>query len=243
MFGKRNDGSIAANRHDGYAGRGRALILSAPVLGLFMVLSAPAFANPQSSTASGETSNTPAPNLASRSCTQADAARREGNSQSAIALYTQCLETANLTPEQRAIILTNRGNIHFSLGEQETATVDFERAIELNPDSQVAYYNRGLAAFVIGHYEDAIVDSSEAIRIDPTMAEAFYNRGAAHANLGNYPQAIADLTEAIRLRPDWALAHQSRGDAYLRSGDAENGARDLAEAKRLDPSLGVPLAR
>ena len=81
-----------------------------------------------------------------------------------------------LRPEQRAIILTNRGNIYFGLGEQETATADFDRAIELNPNSKVAYYNRGLAAFVIGRYDDAIADSSEAIRVDPTMAAAFYNR-------------------------------------------------------------------
>ena len=242
MFAKRNDGSVTANRHNGCAGRGRGLAATPTVLAFLVGFAAPAFASPQSSTAAHEASNTPAPNLASRSCTQADAARREGKSQSAIALYTQCLETANLTPEQRALVLTNRGNMYFGLGEQETATLDFDHAIELKPDLAVAYYNRGLAAFVIGRYDAAIADSTKAIRIDPGMATAYYNRGAANANLGNYPQAIADLTEAIRLRPDWALAYESRGDAYLRSGNADKGGRDHAEAKRLDPTRGVPPA-
>jgi len=209
--------------------------IPAAVFGLVLVASAPAI--------SADPSDTPAPNLASRACVSGDDARAEGKNQMAVERYTECLDSANLTPEQRAIVLTNRGNVYFRMGEQESATADFDEAIELKPDSKVAYYNRGLASFVIGHYEDAIVDSSEAIRIDPSMAAAFYNRGAAYANLGNYEKAIADLSEAIRLRPDWGLAYSARGDAYLRSGDAEKGARDHAEAGRLNPSLVIKPAQ
>lgn len=204
---------------------------TAVTVGLLLAFSAPAFAS--------DASNTPAPNLASRACVLGDEARAEGKSQSAINFYTECLATANLTSDQRATVLTNRGSVYFGMGEQEAATDDFDRAIKLEPDAKVAYYNRGLAAFVVGRYEDAIADSSKAIRIDPTMAAAYYNRGAAYANLRDYPKAIADLNEAIRLRPGWALAYSARGDAYLRSGDAENGARDHAEAGRLDPALSI----
>ncbi len=201
------------------------------VLGLVIAFSGPAIAS--------DASNTPAPNLASRACASGDEARAEGKSQAAINLYTECLKTANLTSEQRAVVLTNRGSVYFRMGEEETASDDFDQAIELKPDAKVAYYNRGLAAFVIGRYEDTIADSTKAIRLDPQMAAAFYNRGAAYANLGDFERAIADLSEAIRLRPDWALAYSSRGDAYLRSGDAEHGARDHAEAGRLDPALSI----
>lgn len=218
---------------------GRLWTIPAAVFGLVLVTSAPAV----SSEASNEASNTSAPNLASRACVSGDQARAEGKNRMAIKLYTECLDTANLTSEQRAIVLTNRGTVYFRIGEQESATADFDDAIELEPHSKVAYYNRGLASFVIGRYEDAIVDSSEAIRIDPTMAAAYYNRGAAYANLGDYEKAITDLSEAIRLRPDWGLAYSARGDAYLRSGDAENGARDHAEAGRLNPSLVIKPAQ
>ena len=235
MLRRRKDGSGNDRSPSRRAGIGQVLAGSAAILGFLVVFSASASAS--------EESNTPAPNLASQSCTKADKALAEGKSQPAIRLYTQCLETANLTPEQRATVLTNRGNVYFREGEQESATADFDKAIELNPDLTIAYYNRGLAAFVIGRYEDAIADSSAAIRLDPTMAAAFYNRGAAYANMKEYPKAIADLTEAIRLRPNWALAYSARGDAYLRSGDAENGSRDHAQAARLEPSLGVKPAQ
>lgn len=204
------------------------------ILGILFVVSAAALAS--------DASNTPAPNLASRACVSADRAHAAGELQSAVHFYTQCVDTANLTPGQRATVLINRGNAYFRLGEQEMAAADFDRAIDLNPKSATAYYNRGLAAFVIGRYDDAIADSTEAIRLDPTMAAAFYNRGAARANMGDYAKAIADLSEAIRLRPGWALAYSARGDAYLRSGDAENGASDHAEAKRLDSAPAAPPA-
>ncbi len=235
MLGDRKDGSSNERRHGRDAGIVQALAKSAAILGFLMVFSASSLAS--------DASNTPAPNLASQSCAKADKALAEGKSQPAITLYTQCLETANLTPEQRATVLTNRGNVYFREGEQESATADFDKAIELNPDLTIAYYNRGLAAFVIGRYDDAIADSSAAIRLDPTMAAAFYNRGAAYANMKDYAKAIADLSEAIRLRPDWALAYSARGDAHLRSGDAENGSRDHAEAARLEPKLGVKPAQ
>lgn len=235
MLEECKDGPGSDRRRDRHLGIGQVLAGSAAILGCLLVFSSPARAS--------EESNTPAPNLASQSCTKADRALAERKSQPAIRLYTQCLETANLTPKQRATVLTNRGNVYFREGEQELATADFDKAIDLNPDLTIAYYNRGLAAFVIGRYEDAIADSSAAIRLDPTMAAAFYNRGAAYANMRDYPKAIADLTEAIRLRPDWALAYSARGDAYLRSGDAEKGSRDHAEAARLEPKLGVKPAQ
>lgn len=248
MFGIRKDDPRPATRHTGRAGIAKGLaqrlaqglVCSAALLGLLAALSAPSFAAPQSP---GEASNTPAPNLASRACALGNRAHANGDYQQAVAKFTQCMETANLTPEQRARVLTNRGYAYFRLGEQEMAYADFDNAIALKPDLATAYYNRGLAAFVVGRYDDAIADSTEAIRIDPTMAEAFYNRGAAHANQRNFDKAIADLTEAIRLRPNWALAYQSRGDAYLRSGDTKNGALDHAAANRLNAATGAQPAK
>jgi tetratricopeptide (TPR) repeat protein len=232
--------SSTTTGHRRRGARTRGLPLAAALLGFLAAISGPAWASEASNKAAHEASNTPAPNLASQSCTFADKAHAEGNLQAAIELYTTCVKTANLTPEQRAGILINRGNAYFRLGEQEMAAADFDGAIELTPNSATAYYNRGLAAFVIGRYDEAIANSSEAIRIDPGMASAYYNRGAAYANQRDFPKAIADLTEAVRLRPDWALAYRSRGDAYLRSGAPEKGALDHAEAKRLDPKLGQP---
>lgn len=237
MFANCKAGPRPTNRHARVFRSGAPLAGPAVALGVLLAFSVPALAG------SGSESDTPLPNIASRACVLAETARSTGKYQSAIELYTQCLDASNLSAERRATVLTNRGNVYFHLGEQETATADFDSAIELKPDLAVAYYNRGLATFVIGRYDDAIADSSEAIRIDPTMAAAYYNRGAAYANQRRFEKAVADLSEAIRLRPDWALAYSARGDAYLRSGDAENGARDHAEAARLDPSLSEPAAR
>jgi tetratricopeptide (TPR) repeat protein len=55
-------------------------------------------------------------------------------------------------------IPTIRGAVKYTLGNQQGAIVDFDRAIELNPKSAPTYYNRGFAKYRLGNKQGAIVD-------------------------------------------------------------------------------------
>jgi tetratricopeptide (TPR) repeat protein len=61
--------------------------------------------------------------------------------------------------------LSMRGLIYYSLGQQTKAAEDFERALELNPDTKLAYYGRGILKLKHGDRtgED---DITEAIQLD-----------------------------------------------------------------------------
>jgi tetratricopeptide (TPR) repeat protein len=79
------------------------------------------------------------------------------------------------------------------------AIVDYNKAIELNPDNSLAYNNRGAAKSNLGDKQGAIVDYDKAIELNPNYADAYYDRGLAYQKLRENQRALADFREAARL--------------------------------------------
>ena len=71
--------------------------------------------------------------------------------------------------QNNAIEYFNNGNTKLHLKEYQGAIKDYNKAIELNPDSEGAYYNRGLAKQNLEDYNGAIEDFTKTIEINPIM--------------------------------------------------------------------------
>lgn len=147
---------------------------------------------------------------------------------------------------------TIRAERHYSQGEQKSAAkdyknaiVEFDKAIELNPEHVRAYYNRGLAKVSINDYVKAIDDYTSTIRIDSKHALAYFTRGRAKYNLGKsktdngnvaeaqqlYQAAIDDYTQAIQLLPNYAMVYNNRGWTKYNLGKSKAGQGNVAEAQ------------
>ena len=144
----------------------------------------------------------------------------------------------------------NRGAAYVSLGQYQLAIDDFNRAIRINPDTDLPYHNRGaIYGKLLGQYQLAIDDFNRAIRINPYFIIAFNDRGVAYTRMGLYQKAIDDFNEAIRLKPDYANAFNNRAYAYLNYGDHVSCCRDakkacaLGNCKALEWAKGKGLCR
>ena len=147
---------------------------------------------------------------------------------------------------------TIRAERHYSQGEQKSAAkdyknaiVEFDKAIELNPEHVCAYYNRGLAKVSINDYVKAIDDYTSTIRIDSKHALAYFTRGRAQDYLGQsktdngnvaeaqqlYQAAIDDYTQAIQLLPNYAMVYNNRGWTKYNLGKSKAGQGNVAEAQ------------
>ena len=60
----------------------------------------------------------------------------------------------------------NRGFAYDSLGYHKQAIEDYNRAIEIDPDSVKAYYNRGIAYSELGNNGQAVEDMKTAARLN-----------------------------------------------------------------------------
>jgi tetratricopeptide (TPR) repeat protein len=103
----------------------------------------------------------------------------------------------------------DQGNTKYTAGDKKGALIEYNRAIEIDPNSPVAYTGRGNVKDDLGDKEGAIADYNHAIEINPNYPDAYYNRGITQANSGNRAEAIDDLTKAAEL-----FRQQDRTDSY-----------------------------
>ena len=71
-----------------------------------------------------------------------------------------------------ALYYIERGIKKADRGEIRSALEDYNKAIEINPNSAAAYYNRGYDKAKIGDLQGAIKDFSKVIQITPDDADA-----------------------------------------------------------------------
>ena len=83
---------------------------------------------------------------------------------------------------------------------------DYNKAINLNPDSAEAYNNRGNAYAEKGEFDGAIRDHNKAIEVNPEYAEAYYNRGMIWLCQAEAKKAKDDLMTAKNKGVDIAAA-------------------------------------
>ena len=112
-------------------------------------------------------------------------------------------------------------------------------ALELNPNSALAYGKRGASYCVMNRLELALADLNRAIELDPTNADAYNNRGATFGNMKNFNAAVADFTKAIELDPKNAMAYNNRGGTLRYLGNVQQGLQDLTRAIELNPKLDI----
>jgi len=120
--------------------------------------------------------------------------------------------------------------------------MDFDRAIDLIPDSAAAYTIRGLVYANKEQWDQSIQDWNNALRLEPDipdikdyLAVAYYTRGEITGNKGNYDNAITDFSFAIDLKPDFSNAYWMRGKAYGLKKQWDECIQDWYEVLKLEP--------
>ncbi len=161
---------------------------------------------------------------------------RQGQPTEAVAACGGILSRKDLSPEVRALTLTNRGNAHGKLKDLDSALVDFEAAIKLNPKLAAAHNFRGIALRTRGDYELAVESYSAAIALQPQVAVYYRNRGIAYRWKRDLDKALADLDQSIKLNPNSAELFNERGFVLRLKREFTRALADHAEATRLSPN-------
>lgn len=127
-----------------------------------------------------------------------------------------------------------RGLAHQQLENNDLAIADFDKAIELNPQLELAHYNRGAIYSSKGDHARAIADYDKEIQLNTQDPFLYTARGGAYFMKGDHKQAILDYSEAIRLNPDYLPAYKNRAEAYERIGDKLKARADRNKVAELE---------
>jgi len=130
----------------------------------------------------------------------------------------------------------DKGMEYFDLEDWNTAILEFNDAIRLDPHFALAYSQRGQSYFKLKEYDRAIADLTQAIRLDPNNSLAYVFRGAVYFNKKEPERAIVDFNQAIMRDPNNSLAFYNRGVYYFYQEKFFYAISDFERAARLDPN-------
>jgi tetratricopeptide (TPR) repeat protein len=100
-----------------------------------------------------------------------------------------------------AFLHNEYGNLLLKAGRLEEGLAQYERALELEPDSSWLWNNLGVANQALRRYGKAKRAYSRAIDLSPNYAMAYYNLGVVYDLRGKYSRALDYYQRAIELDP------------------------------------------
>jgi tetratricopeptide (TPR) repeat protein len=118
-------------------------------------------------------------------------------------------------------------------GEYDISISNFSKAIQLDPQFELAYMSRGVAYGKVGKVDEALVDFDKAVKLNPKNPRTYHFRGLAYMKRKDYEKAIHDFDRAIELNPRYGVAYCSRGTAKSELGDLDQAGKDMVMAARL----------
>lgn len=154
-----------------------------------------------------------------------------------IAACSRLIEAGQLSDEDHAAALANRGQAHLGAGDSTAALRDFTAAIGLDSDNMSAVRGRANVLIKSGQLDAAEPLVERLVASGQFTAEAHFMQGKIAAMRGNYPAAVSAFDAAIADNAHYAEAFAERADARRAQGDADGAAADFDAAINLDPNL------
>jgi lipoprotein NlpI len=119
-----------------------------------------------------------------------------------VAACTRILDGGGLSTQQQVETLVARAWSLSLLHRMADARADYDKAIEIDPRSHVAYNERGLFHLRLGEFDAAITDYDMALSFRPDAAFSLYGRGLAYLRKGDAAHGNDDLAAARRQETD-----------------------------------------
>ena len=160
----------------------------------------------------------------------------------AIARLTEVIQRAELTKEQRAELLYDRGVRFDNVGLNSLARLDFNRSLHLKPDMVDAYNLLGIHYTQLQEYAQAYDAFDSVLDLKPEHEYAHFNRGIALYYGGRAQLAIDDFSAFHQKQVNdpyrllWLYLAQSKVDpqkAKLMLREGEKNIADNVWAKRV----------
>jgi TolB-like protein/Flp pilus assembly protein TadD len=120
------------------------------------------------------------------------------------------------------------------------ATLEFRRAIELNPNYATGHHWYGLNSLLsLGRFDVAIAEVKRALELDPLSLIINADLGRTYYFARRYDEAIEQLHKTLEMDPNFYFAHRHLGSALIIKGDfaAAIGEYEKARAVNDDPRV------
>ena len=134
-----------------------------------------------------------------------------------------------------------KGNI-LNYGNPEEALPEYDAALEIDPNSPVAYASKGIVLITAGRARESFSPIQIALRLspkDPAAGTWRYFLCHAHVHLHQYKEGIEECRRSINLnKTDW-LPYVDLVSAYGATGQLEMAQHALVELNAIRPDFTI----
>lgn len=130
-------------------------------------------------------------------------------------------------------------DIYAVQGENKQALDYYNAAINIDQQSDEAFYARGLFYQKAKENEKALQDYQRTIDINAKHYLAYYNAGNILAEIGKYDRAIDHFEICTRLNPDLAKAYNRIGQCLELKGERELAKRNYERCLQIEPNFAL----
>lgn len=134
-----------------------------------------------------------------------------------------------------------KGNI-LSYGNPEGALPEYDAALEIDPNSPVAYASKGIALVTAGRAREAFSPVQIALRLspkDPAASTWHFFLCHAHVHVHQYDEAVEECRRSINLNKLNWLPYVDMVSVYATMGQLEMAQQMLAELNSIRPDFSV----
>jgi hypothetical protein len=133
----------------------------------------------------------------------------------------------DLSREDNATAIYNRGTRFSSRGDHRQALACYEKALARESNHADSHYGRGAALAALGRHEEAVCAFQDALSLKPDLLNASYGCAVSLAAMNRHAEAIACYDRVLARQPAHVGALYGRGLCSLVSGDLPRGFADL----------------
>ncbi len=136
-----------------------------------------------------------------------------------------------------------KGYSYFNQSNFSDAIIQYDKAINLNPNYADAYIDRGASKANIGHFKDAIADYLKAEELGFAKSVLYSNLGFAYYTLKQPDSALIYFEKALNIDSSNANAYRWRGEIKYDENDNKGAVDDYSFAIQYDPNASNYFAR
>ena len=125
------------------------------------------------------------------------------------------------------------GSYHDSEWEWADATREFERALEMNPNSARSHVLFAIPLELLGKLDEVFVHLRRAIELDPLNLNGLANLAEAYRYASEYDKSIEQSKKILEIDPNFASAHSNLSWAYLYKGEYDRWLEEWEEREKL----------
>ena len=130
----------------------------------------------------------------------------------------------------------NQANVLLDAGEVEKAITYYEKAEQLNPNSEELYLGKGLAYAGLEKFKDAEKTFKKALLVNKKCGEAYFHLGCMAGMDGDYTQAVKNFDAAIVNGFDNVKVYFTLGLIYEEQNTPKMALRNYNKGWQLEPT-------